>query len=128
MEDESLTYAIIGCCFEVMNELGPGFLESVYQNALFIALRTKGMECKVKVPLRVSFRGEPVGIFEADLLVENKVIVELKVAKALAPEHQAQLLNYLKATGVQTGLLVNFGNGKIETKRAYLNHGPDRLA
>ena len=112
-----LTRAIIGCAFQVSNELGAGFLESVYEKALLVALKDDGITAVSQKPIEVTFRGQPVGTFFADLLVEDKVLVELKAAKAIAPEHQAQIINYLKATGVEVGLLINFGNPKLEHKR-----------
>ena len=112
-----ITESVIGCAFEVINELGAGFLESVYEKALLLALRTKGLSAVAQHPVTVMFRGASVGEFFADIFVEAKVIVELKCAKAIAPEHQAQLINYLNATGVEVGLLINFGNPKLEYKR-----------
>ncbi|MBC8244095.1 MAG: GxxExxY protein [Verrucomicrobia bacterium] len=119
MKHEGLTREILGACFEVINELGAGFVEAVYENALVIALREKGLHAEKQRPLRVEFRGQVVGEFFADVLVEDKVIVELKAAKALLPEHQAQTINYLKATGKDVGLLVNFGQQKLEYKRLF---------
>lgn len=116
---KDLTEKIIEACLEVMKELGSGFLESVYEKALLIILRQKGIAVQSQVPLKVSFRGEVIGDFFADILVENKVIVELKAVKALIPEHQAQLINYLKATGIDVGLLINFGTPKLEVKRVH---------
>jgi|SRR5215510_798028 len=116
---EELTGRILEASFEVIRELGAGFLEGVYQNALLIALRQKGIEAKARVPLTVRFRGEVVGEYFADLFVDGKVIVELKAVKALAPEHQAQLINYLKATGIEVGLLINFGRPKLEYRRLH---------
>ena len=101
------------------NELGAGFLESVYQNALVVALKQKGLQVRIQVPLTVRFRGEDVGQFISDILVENKVIVELKAVSALVPEHQAQVINYLKASDLDVGLLVNFGRPRIEIKRLH---------
>ena len=112
-----LTRAIIGCAFEVSNELGGGFLESVYDKALQVALTDAGFAVETQKPIAVAFRGRTVGTFYADLFVEEKVIVELKAAKVIAPEHQAQIINYLNATGAQVGLLINFGNPKLEFKR-----------
>ncbi len=112
-----ITEQIIGCAFEVINELGAGFLESVYERAMDIALREKGLGTQCQQPIRVHFRGQTVGEFFADLLVEGCVIMELKAVKAIAPEHQAQVINYLKATGINVGLLINFGNPKLEFKR-----------
>jgi GxxExxY protein len=119
LEHEEVTARILGACFDVINELGAGFLESVYQKALLIALREKGLRAEGEVPLTVRFRAQPVGEFSADILVEGKVVVELKAVKALAPEHSAQVINYLKATGLTVGLLVNFGAPRLEYKRLY---------
>ena len=116
---EELTAKILEACFEVSNELGAGFLESVYQNALTLALRQKGLKFESQKPIMVIFRGEPVGQFYADLLVDEKVIVELKAVSILLPEHQAQVINYLKATGIEVGLLVNFGKPKLEYRRLH---------
>ncbi len=114
-----ITEAVIGCAFEVIKELGPGFLESVYEKALLVALHQKGLSAVAQHPLKVSFRGENVGEFFADILVERKVLLELKVVKALTPEHQAQLINYLHASGIEVGLLINFGNPRLEIKRCF---------
>lgn len=113
----SLTQTVIACAFEVINELGSGFLESVYEKALVLALQQKGLAVARQHSITVMFRGQAVGEFFADIFVEGKVIVELKAVKAIAPEHQAQIINYLKATGIEVGLLINFGNPKLEYKR-----------
>jgi GxxExxY protein len=113
---KALTQKIIGVFYEVYNELGHGFLESVYENAMVVALRQAGLETAQQAPVRVSFRGQLVGDFRADLLVEDAVIVELKAARAIESAHEAQLLNYLRATEIEVGLLVNFGP-KPEFKR-----------
>jgi GxxExxY protein len=115
--ERELTEKVIGVCFEVSNELGAGFLESVYQKAMIIALSQKGLSVKEEVPLKVEFRGQVIGDFYADILVEDRIILELKAVKALNAEHEAQLINYMKATGKKVGLLVNFGNPKLEWKR-----------
>ena len=112
-----ITQIVIGCGFGVINELGAGFLESVYEKALLLALRQKGLSAVPQHPCKVMFRGECVGDFYADILVEGKVIVELKAVKTIAPEHQAQIINYLNATGIEVGLLINFGNQRLEYKR-----------
>ena len=112
-----LTKTIIGCAFDVSNEIGAGFLESVYENALAIALREFGVAVRQQAPIQVYFRGQSVGTFFADLLVENRVIVELKAVSALAQHHEAQLLNYLSATDIQVGLLINFGIPKMQYRR-----------
>ena len=112
-----LTNQILAACFEVSNELGAGFLESVYQNALLVVLKTKGLAVEREYPLSVSFRNQIVGQFIADILVERLIIVELKAVTALTDVHKAQVINYLKATGIDVGLLVNFGNPKLEYRR-----------
>lgn len=122
MNDKTLLYAdlthtILEACFEVSNELGCGYLESVYQNALSIALEEKGLNHKKEMPLDVRFRGQVVGQFYADIVVEEKVIIELKAVKTLAQEHFAQTLNYLHGTGMEVGLLVNFGQPTLEYRR-----------
>jgi len=109
-----LTHDILAACFEVSNELGAGFLESVYHKALIIALQQKQLQVQSELPLDVVFRGQSVGNFYADLLVEGKVIVEIKAVAELTSQHIAQVLNYLNGTGIEVGLLVNFGTPKIE--------------
>lgn len=123
---KELTWKILEACFEVSNELGSGFLESVYQSALMIALKQKGLSVQSQSPLSVCFRGEQVGQFFADILVENKVIIELKAVSALTGEHQAQVLNYLKGTGKEVGLLINFGKPKMEYKRLEYPYYPNK--
>ena len=105
---DELTRVIIGVFYEVYNELGPGFLESVYKECMRLALIQSGLRVEAKVPIPVRFRGAMVGIFKADLVVEKKIIIELKVCDALAREHEAQTLNYLRATDVKVALLMNF--------------------
>ncbi len=114
---ESLTGQILEAAFEVSNELGLGFLESVYEQALYIALQDKGIEVERQSAIKVCFRDKLVGTFQADLIVENDVILELKAAKTIAPEHVAQTLNYLKATGKPVAMLLNFGSPKLEWRR-----------
>ena len=104
-----LTDRIIGTFFDVYNTLGHGFLESVYENALAIALSEAGLQVQSQVPIRVGFRGRSVGEFRADLLVGESLIIEVKAQAAILATHEAQLLNYLKATGIPVGLLLNFG-------------------
>ena len=116
---EEQTGKILESCFEVINELGAGFLESVYQQALLVVLAQKGLRARSQAPISVIFRGQSVGEFYADILVEDKVIVELKAVSALTPAHQAQVINYLKATGIEVGLLVNFGQPRLEYKRLH---------
>lgn len=119
MLHQDLTQKILSACFDVAGELGHGFLEGVYERALVIALEEVGLSAESQVPLKVHFRGQPVGDYYADILVEQKVLVELKAVSALLPEHQAQVINYLRATNVDVGLLVNFGRPRIEYKRLF---------
>ena len=114
---EDITRKILEACFEVSNELGIGYLESVYEKALMVALSQKGLKVQRQIPLQVKFRGVVVGDFSVDILVEDKILIELKVVNVLAKELYAQTLNYLKATGVEVGLLVNFGNPRVEYRR-----------
>jgi GxxExxY protein len=111
-----ITEKIIGVFYQVYNELGHGFLESVYQKSLQIALNSIGLKALTHIEIPVSFRGQQVGDFEADLLVEGCVLIELKACATLHPAHTAQLLNYLRATDIEVGLLLNFGL-KPEFKR-----------
>jgi GxxExxY protein len=113
---KELTYKIIGVFYDVYNELGHGFLESVYQKCLGLALQAEGLDARWPVAIPVWFRGQQVGQFEGDMLVERSVLLELKAVRALDGSHQAQLLNYLRATDVEVGLLLNFGV-KPEFKR-----------
>jgi GxxExxY protein len=116
-----LTGSILNCCFEVMKELGPGFLESIYKHALLIAMRQKGLQVEVERSFEVVFRSNVIGRYRADLVVGQSVIVELKCCESLAREHQAQLFNYLKVSQFPIGLLVNFRRGKLEWKRLQSN-------
>jgi GxxExxY protein len=121
MDINEVTYAINGAVFEVNQVLGPGFLEKVYENALLVELKKGGLKAETQVPIRVFYKDNAVGEYIADILVEEKVIVELKTVEKLDKVHEAQLLNYLKATGVRVGLLVNFKHPKAEIKRMVLN-------
>jgi GxxExxY protein len=118
-----LTKSIIGTFYEVYNELGHGFLESVYENSLAFALRSKGFEVHQQIAIPVWFRGQQVGDFDADLMVNRLIILELKSVRITDPAQLAQLLNYLKATQLEVGLLLNFGP-KPEFKRVVF--GNDR--
>jgi GxxExxY protein len=104
-----ITEKIIGVFYDVYNELGYGFLESVYAKSMVIALRESGLMVNHQVPITVWFREQQVGEFRADLLVENDVLVELKSVRVLEPAHEVQLLHYLKSTEVEVSLLINFG-------------------
>ncbi len=113
---QDLTEKIIRAYYNVYNELGYGFLEKVYENAFMIELKSLGLNCEKQKPISVSFKGYKVGEYFADIIVENKVIIELKAAEVLVEEHEAQLLNYLRATEIEVGLLFNFGK-KPQFKR-----------
>jgi len=117
MELKELTSRILKACLEVSNELGCGYLESVYEKSLVIVLCDKGLKVESQVPLQVKFRGFVVGEFYPDIIVEDNVLLELKTVKTIAPEHIAQVLNYLKSTGMPVGMLINFGNAKLEYRR-----------
>lgn len=104
-----LTETIIGIFYDVYNELGYGFLEKVYEEAMAMALRAKGLVVKQQAAVAVWFRGEKIGSYDADLVVANSVLVELKACKGLDSSHEAQLLHYLRATEIEIGLLLNFG-------------------
>jgi GxxExxY protein len=104
-----LTEKILGVYYDVYNELGPGFIESVYEKAMAIALREAGLQVQTQFAIPVSFRGQPVGNFSAEVLVNGAVLLELKAVKALDMVHQVQLVHYLKATEIEVGLLLNFG-------------------
>lgn len=106
---DELTKTIIGVFYEVYNELGFGFPESVYREPMRLALTQAGLRAQAEVPISVSFRGQLVGAFRADLIVNEAVLLELKTCDALAQEHQSQTLNYLRATNIEVALLMNFG-------------------
>ncbi len=120
MKINDITYAINGAVFEVNKVLGPGFLEKVYENALMVELEKRGLKAKNQVAINVIYKEHAVGEYIADILVENKVIVELKTAESLDKSHDAQLLNYMKATGIKVGLLVNFRHPRAEIRRLVL--------
>ena len=107
--NDPLTEKIIGVFYEVYNELGFGFLESVYREAMRIALAEAGFRAETEVPVPVSFRGTLVGVFRADIIVDGKIIVELKTAESISKAHEAQVLHYLRASEMEVGLVMNFG-------------------
>ena len=121
MEIDDVTYAINGAVFEVNKVLGPGFLEKVYENALLVELNIRGVKAQSQVPIKVSYKDHQVGEYVVDIFVEDKVIVELKTVEKLQKTHEAQLLNYLKATDIKVGLLINFRHEKADIKRFVLN-------
>lgn len=111
-----ISQKIIGAAYDVHNTLGSGFLEKVYQNALLIELKLQGLSAEAEKPITVHYRGEVVGNYIADIVVEDKIIVEIKAIKELSEIHEVQLVNYLTATGIEIGLLLNFGKS-VEVKR-----------
>ena len=124
MEDKALTERIIGCAMKVHSVLGPGFLESVYQKALAHELIKAGLNIQCEKMIAVQYDGLVVGDFSADILVENKVMLELKANQALAPANEMQLVNYLTATHIEVGLLLNFGAERLEFKRKTRTYRP----
>lgn len=120
--EAELTERVIGVFYAVYNELGSGFLESVYENAFAAALREIGLRVVQQAPIDVRFRGILVGEFKADLLVEERIIVELKAVSQLGSAHEVQLVNYLKATGIPVGLLFNFGPRPQFKRRVFDSH------
>jgi GxxExxY protein len=118
---KEITDKIISAFYKVYNSLGYGFLEKVYENALIIELKDRGMMAVPQAQIQVFYKGNTVGEYYADIVVEDKIIVEIKAGRDLAPEHEAQLLNYLKATDMEVGLLLNFGP-EPQVKRKLFNN------
>jgi GxxExxY protein len=118
MENQDLTKEIIAGAFAVHNSLGSGFLEKVYENSLLIELRERGFDVEQQFPISVFYKGVKVGDYVADLLVNKTIILELKAVENLHPIHETQLVNYLTATGLDIGLLINFGSSVV-VKRKY---------
>jgi GxxExxY protein len=121
LKHHELTEKIIGLFYDVYNELGHGFLESVYEQSLAISLSEAGLKVERQVPITVWFRRQQVGDFRADLLIENTVLLELKAARTIEEAHEKQLLNYLRATDIEVGLLLNFGVKPQFRRLAYEN-------
>lgn len=122
---QELTSKIISCFYKVYNTLGFGFLEKVYENAMLIELNESGLTTERQKPISVFYNEKLVGEYFADLIVDSKVIIELKAAESLIEEHELQLINYLKATDVEVGLLLNFGK-KPEVRRKILSNKNQR--
>ena len=122
MLHEKITGKIINAFYKVYNTLGYGFLEKVYENAMTIELRNLGLQVKQQENIKVYYATEEIGNYFADLLVESLVILELKAADALCEKHEAQLINYLKATSIEVGLLLNFGNEPEFKRKIFNNH------
>jgi len=121
IKHKDLTEKIIGVYYDVYNTLGHGFLERIYQNAMELRLKKAGLVVKVQDPIHVHFDGQIIGEYYADLVVEEKVILELKASQQLTAEHQAQLVHYLKATDYEVGLLLNFGPHPEVLRKIYEN-------
>ncbi len=119
-EHDALTESILGCAFTMANTLGAGFLEKVYEDALAHEIRKVGLKAEQQVGITVHYDGIVVGTYAADLMVESRLVVELKACKSLEDIHVAQCLNYLKATGIHTCLLLNFGTPKLQIRRLSL--------
>ena len=117
MIQKEITEKIIGCAYKVYNNLGSGFLESVYEKCLLIELKKHGLKAENQKTIKVKYDNEIVGDFIADLLVEDKIIIELKAIRELNKIHEAQLVNYLTATGLDIGLLINFADERVQIKR-----------
>ncbi len=122
MLHEDLTEKIIGAFYKVYNELGSGFLEKVYQNALYFELQSMGLDVVAQKPIKVYYFDKLVGEYFADIIVKDTVILELKAVEYLLEEHEYQLLNYLKATNIEIGLLLNFGKTPEFSRKVFGNH------
>ncbi len=117
---EKLTETVIGSAFEVSNALGHGFLEAVYRKALVHEMRQRGLAISEEVPFQITYKGQNVGRYIADIVVENTVVVELKTVEALQSTHFSQVVNYLRASSLPIGLLFNFAKPKLEFRRVLL--------
>lgn len=117
---QELAYNIVGHAMQVHTKLGNGFLEKVYENALMVLFRKAGIKAIQQAPITVMFDGETVGTYYADILIENKIILELKTASKISESHKAQALNYLKAMGLDLAIIINFANPRLEYQRIVL--------
>jgi len=123
-EDDPLSSKVIGLAIKVHTELGSGFLESIYHRALEIELAEAGLDFVSEAPLTASYRGRIVGNFTADLIIEKRLLLELKALEFLPLSAEVQTVNYLKASGLDVGLILNFGTAPLQIKRKYLNRHP----
>ena len=121
------TDGILAAFYEVYNTLGYGFLERVYQNALYLELLSRGFKCEVQRQIKVYFKGKEVGVYYADIVVNDCIILELKANECLCPEHEVQLLNYLKSTDIEIGLLLNFGEHPQVRRKIFTNDRKENL-
>ena len=127
-ESSPLSFDVIGAAFEVHNELGPGFLEAVYHEALSKELRRRGIKYESEVPLPIYYKGELLGTpYRADMVVDGRLLLELKAISMTGRIEEAQVIHYLKATGLPAGLLLNFGTTSVEVRRLGNNRTPDGL-
>jgi GxxExxY protein len=117
---KELSYRIVGLAMEVHTKLGRGFLEKVYENALMELLNRDSIPARQQAPIHVTFEGKTVGEFFADILVDKKIVLELKVAEAIGSAHKAQMINYLRGTGIRLGIILNFGRRSLEYARVVL--------
>ncbi|HET8890498.1 MAG TPA: GxxExxY protein [Candidatus Angelobacter sp.] len=122
-----LTEKILGVYYDVYNEIGHGFLESVYNNCMLLAVTKAGMSVRREVPVPVYFRGHDVGQFKADLVVDGSVLIELKAVQTLDRSHEAQIMNYLRATELEVGLLLNFGSPKPQFRRIVFENSNKKI-
>ena len=123
MEINDLTHKVIGCAYKVHKVLGPGFLEKVYENSLTLELKKQGIHVRQQVKLPVWYDGQRVGLYFPDLWIDEQLIIEIKAIVTLAPEHEMKLIHYLCATGIDNGLLINFGD-TVQVKRKFRQYKP----
>ena len=119
MNIDEVCYKVIGAAMAVHRHFGPGYLEEVYKNAMMVELEAAGLRAEKEVPIAVAYKGVRVGDYRVDIVVENRLILELKAVVALNAAHEAQLVNYLNATGIDDGLLINFGAASLQHKHKY---------
>ena len=119
MKIDELCYKVIGAAMAVHRHFGPGYLEEVYKNALMVELEMLGVQSDKEVPIAVNYKGVRVGDYRADVIIDNRLILELKAVTTINPSHEAQLVNYLNVTGIEDGLLINFGATSLQHKHKY---------
>ena len=126
MSIDELCYKVIGAAMSVHRHFGAGYLEEVYKNALMVELEATGLHAEREIPIPIDYKGVRVGDYRADIIVENRLNLELKSVTALCSAHEAQLVNYLNATGIDDGLLINFGSTSLQHKHKYrIYHSPN---
>ena len=119
MDIDEICYKVIGAAMAVHRHFGPGYLEEVYKNALMVELEMLGVQSDKEVPIAVNYKGVRVGDYRADVIIDNRLILELKAVTTINSSHEAQLVNYLNATGIEDGLLINFGAASLQHKHKY---------